>query len=137
MLWTQEDKEILQSFKDRIDCDDIKIKEQIKTVLLKNRFIMHVLNNKDLEEADAEPDDYFGVCVIPYYIIRPTQTNVKNFLCYEINYDELDRYNRVVKKLEIVFYILCHNDTLIDEDTGIARHDLMDALIQDEFNYTN
>ena len=137
MLWTKEDKAVLQSFKDRIDSDDIKIKEQIKKVLIQNRYIMHVLHNKELEEVDAEPEDYFGVCVLPYYLIQPTQSNVKNFLCYEVNYDELDRYNRVVKKLEIVFYIICHNKDIIDGDTGIARHDLLAALLQDEFNYTN
>ena len=140
MSWTDEDREALIAFTNaaaQVDCDDIKVKEQIKKVLLNNRFIVHVLNNDELEENDAEPDEYFGVNILPWYMVPSTQTSTKNFLCYEINYKELDRYNSSVKILQIVFHILCHQLDIIDEDTGIARHDLLAALIQDQFNYTN
>lgn len=137
MEWTQQDVAELQAFTTTIDSDDIKCKEQIKKILLNNRFIIHVLNNKELEEVDAEPDEYYGINILPYYIINPTQTNVQNFICFEINYDELNRYNSEVKKLNIVFYILCHHDNIIDEDTGISRHDLLASLIQYDFNFSN
>lgn len=137
MEWTQQDVAELQAFTTTIDSDDIKCKEQIKKILLNNRFIIHVLNNKELEEVDAEPDEYYGINILPYYIINPTQTNVQNFICFEINYDELNRYNSAVKKLNIVFYILCHHDNITDEDTGVARHDLLAALIQHDFNFSN
>lgn len=137
MEWTQSDKEALVAFKETIDSDNIKIKQKIKKTLLNNRFIIHVLNNKELEEAEAEPDDYFGVNILDYYMISPTQHNVQNFICYETNYDELNRYNSTVKIMQVVFYILCEQKNIKDEDTGIARHDLLAALIQDQFNYTN
>lgn len=136
MSWTNEDKEALLAFKHSVDSDDIKVKEQIKKVLLDNRFIVHVLNNKELEEAEAEPDEYFYENIRPYFLIPETQTNTKNFLCYEVSYKELDRYNSLVKMLQITFYILCHQQDLRDKETGVARHDLLAALVQDQFNFT-
>lgn len=136
MEWTDEDKKRLLSFKDVVDSDDIKIKEDIKKVLLNNKYIIHVLNNKELEEVDAEPDDYFGINILPYYMVTPTQHNVKNYLCYEISYDKTYE-SKVYKRLRVVFYILCEQKDIIDKETGIARHDLLAALVQDTFNYTN
>lgn len=139
-MWTEEDRESLQLFTEAIDFDNIKVKETIKKVLLDNRFIIHVLNNKELQEQDAEPDLYYGVNILPYYLINPTQYDVQNFICYETNVDKhsgVDRNNYCVKRLEIIFYILCEQKTVNDEDTGISRHDLLSALIQDQFNYTN
>lgn len=137
MEWTQEDVAELQKFTTTIDSDDIKIKEQIKQMLLNNRFIIHVLNNKELEEVEAEPDEYYNVNILPYYLLAPTQTNVQNFICFEVVYEELMRYNASAKRLNIIFHILCHHDNITDEDTGIARHDLLAALIQHDFNFTN
>lgn len=136
MEWTEQNKQRLLEFKNQIDCDDVKIKEIIKKVLLNNKYIIHVLNNKELEEADAEPDDYYGVNILPYYMVNPTQHNVKNYLCYEVSYDRTYE-SKVYKRLRIVFYILCEQEDITDKDTGIARHDLLAALVQDEFNFTN
>lgn len=135
--WTREDTKALLAFKDNVDSDNIKIKEQIKKNLLNNRFIIHVLHNTELEESDAEIDDYYGVNILPYYMIHDTQTDVKNYICFEVGYKDLNRYNKSVKMLQIFFYILCQEKNGIDEETGIARHDLLAALIQDQFNYTN
>ena len=146
MEWTDEDREGLLAFKSAIDSDDIKVKEAIKKVLLNNKYVIHVLNNKDLEESEAEPDEYFGTNILPYYMVNPTQTNVQNFICFEINYDMQSSYryskahqslNPTVKTLQVVFYILCEQKNIIEKDTGIARHDLLAALIQDQFNWSN
>jgi len=72
MEWTDQDKAHLLSFKDTVDSDDVKIKEKIKQLLLDNKYIIHVLNNKELEAVDAEPDEYFDVNILPYYMIAPT-----------------------------------------------------------------
>lgn len=141
MTWTDEDKAFLRAFKDNVDSDDIRVKEKIKQILLSNRYIIHVINDKELEdEVDDEGtgiDEYFGTHILPYYIINPAQSASNTFICYEVCYDELDRYNSTVKKLSIIFYILCEHKTLKDVETGIPRHDLLAALIQDQFNYTN
>lgn len=137
MEWTKDDVKRLLEFKNTVDSDDIKIKEQIKHKLVSNRYIAHVLNNKELEDSDANPEDYFGVNIFPYYIVYPTQHNVQNFICYEVTYRNIERYNSALKELDVMFYILCECKNIIDSDTGIARHDLLAALITDQFNHTN
>lgn len=137
MEWTQENKEALLAFKDNIGSDDIWYKEKIKESLIANKFIIHVLNNQELEDADAEPDEYLGINILPFYILNPTQSNVKNYICYEVRFDEDARYNKVIKYAQIVFYILCHYQNDIDDETGLARHDLLAALLLEQFNYTN
>lgn len=136
MAWTEEDTNALRTFRHSVDSDDIKVKEQIKRVLLNNRFIVHVLNNKELAADDAKPDEYFYENILPYYLIPETQTSTKNFLCYEVSYKDVDRYNSTVKILQVTFHILCHHEDLNDEETCVARHDLLAALVQDQFNYT-
>lgn len=137
MEWTDEDRAALLSFKNTIDCDDIKVKESIKKILLNNRFIVHVLGNEELESEDAEPEDYFGVNILPYYMIPTTVTNVKVFLCYEVGYTTVSQRNSSFKELEIVFHILCYKDKVLDKETGVARHDMLAALLIDQFNFTN
>lgn len=141
MTWTQEDKDKLLAFKKDMDSDDIRVKEKIKQILLNNRYIIHVLANKELEENVDDDgtgiDEYFGVNILPYYMIHPTQTHTSAFICYEVSYDELERYNNTQKKLNIIFYVLCDQKMITDADTGIAKHDLLAALIQDQFDWTN
>ena len=137
MEWTQEDSEWLRSFRNKIDCDEIKIKEQIKQQLLNNKYIIHVLNNKELEDADAAPDEYFGINILPFYQINPTQTNVQNFICYTVGFRDERRYAPEVKTLQVTFVILAEQKNIIDKETSLARTDLLGALIQDQFNWTN
>lgn len=137
MKWTKEDRKSLLAYKELMDSDDIRFKEIIKQQLLNNKYIIHVLNNKDLEDEEAEADEYFGVNILPYYLIKPTQTNVQNFICFETKFDEESRYNKVIKYGQIVFTILCEQKNIIDAETGIARQDLLAALLLDQFNWTN
>lgn len=143
--WTKEDSKRLASLKYVTDNDNIRIKEIIKQKLLANDDIIHVLNNKKLQEEEAENDEYFGVNILPYYIISPTQADSQNFICFTIGYENVERnftnstrtYNDLQRHLHIVFVVLCEQKNIKDEDTGIARHDLLAALIQNEFNFTN
>lgn len=141
MEWTKESRneraKLLREFREKIDYDDIKIKEKIKEKLLEEELIIHVLNNKELENADAQPDDYYGVNILPYYIIEPTQTDVQNFICFEVDYNELNYYNSSMKELLIKFIVLCEQKNIIDEDTSLPRHDLLASLILEKFNQTN
>lgn len=135
MAWTQEDKAALNSFKRNVDCDNTRFKQIIKEKLLDNRFIIHVLNNKNLDEDN--PDEYFGNNIFSYYAIDHTVTNVENWICFETNFDEEARYNKIIKHGQIIFYILCDLKNIVEKDTGIPRHDLLSALLLDQFNWTN
>lgn len=137
MEWTEQDRANLRSWRKNIDDEDIRVKEEIKRLLLGNKNIIHVLHNEELEESGAEADEYYGVNILPYYLISPTQHNVQNFLCFEVKFREMDRFNSIIKLQQIVFYILCEQKSIIEEDTGLARHDLLSALVKDQFNWSN
>lgn len=141
MEWTQESRneraKLLLEFKEIVDDDNIKVKEKIKKELLKNELVIHVLNNKELEEKDSQPEDYYGVNILDYYIIEPTQSDVQNFICYEVDCDRINEYNKAVKYLSIKFIVLCEQKNIEDKDTYIARHDLLAALLLKQFNHTN
>lgn len=143
MKWTDEDTKELLSLKDQMDYDPIRIKTKIKDVLLNNRWILHIIDNKNLEplvEDDGTgADEYFGKNILDYYIINPVQHDASTFICYEVSYNSTERYVRVgadYKELNIVFYILCNYKTMINSETGIAKHDLLAALISDTFNFS-
>lgn len=135
MSWTEEDTQSLRQYRDIIDSDDIRIKQRIKQVLLNNRFLIHVINNPDLDEEN--PNSYFGKNILPYYLISPTQTNVQNFICFSTQHTEIERYNKRMKYMQIIFNILCHEKNIVDKDTYLQRHDLLAALILHDFNWTN
>lgn len=137
MEWTIQDRQHLLEFRDRIDDDNTRCKQIIKKKLLDNKYIIHVLDNKELEDNDAEPDDYYNVNIRPAYIIPETQTDNKNFICFTVGWKDVPQWNKqVTKYLQITFTILCYQSTLIDKDTSLPRHDLLAALIKDEFNYS-
>ena len=143
--WTSEDSKRLASLKYVTDNDNIRIKEIIKQKLLNNDDIIHVLDNKDLQESEAENDEYFWRNILPFYLIPDAQTESQNFICFTVGYENVERnftnssrmYNDLQRHLHIVFVILCEKKNIKDRDTGIARHDLLAALIQNEFNFTN
>lgn len=137
MELTNEQLQTLRSLKTLMDSDDIRVKEIIKKSLIDSELIIYLLNNKELQDADADPSDYLGVNILPMYMIHPTQHNVQNYICYEVGFRELERYNSKMKLLQITFYILCEEKNNIEKLTGIARHDLLGALILDMFNWSN
>ena len=142
MTWTDADRERLLIFKDHPDCDDIKIKQKIKEVLLGDKYLLHVLNNEDLEQNVEDDmtgaDEYFGINILPFLIIEPSQSEAKNFVCFETGFEKR-RYdtNRTRKNLNIIFYLISEQKQVIDKETGIPRHDLLAGLIIDKFNWTN
>ena len=132
---TEEIKNKLVEYKNNVGSDNIQYKETIKEKLINNSAIIHSLNNKDLDPDS--PDDYYGENILPYYLLVDVQQKSKNYICFETSFDEVARYNDVMKLGKIIFYIVCDNKDIFDKDTGIARHDLLAALITDEFNWCN
>lgn len=122
-------------YKKHYENDNIYYKEIIKEKLINNSDIIKALNNSDLD-PDC-PADYMGENILPYYLIVETQGKTKNYICFETSFEEAPRYNKLMKFGQVIFYIICDNKTIYDKDTGIARHDLIAALIADEFNWTN
>ena len=137
MELTQEQLQILRGYKKNPDDDNIRIKEVCKKTLISDPLVLYLLNNKELEESEADPTDYIGTNILNNYLIHPTQHNVQNFICLGTESFESARFNEVIKIQRVVFYILCEEKNNIEEQTGLGRHDLIGARIQDLFNYTN
>lgn len=134
---TKEQKQYLIDLKKKPNEDDIRFKEIIKQKLLEDDILIWLLNNKELEDKEAENDEYFGENIKPQYLIPETQTDVQNYLCFEVSYEDGARYNPDIKYVQIIFYILCHEKTSIVEEIGAARHDLIAGVLIDKFNGSN
>ncbi len=119
------------------DDNNIRYKNIILKKLIENNKILYLLHNKELEDRDAEPMEYYGENLLPYYLISPTQSNVQNFICYETQMEDVSRGNAAMMNQQIIFYILCHKDTLIVDEVGAARHDLIAAVIKQMFQGSN
>lgn len=114
--------------------DNIYYKEIIKKKLINNHNLILAINNKELDPDS--PDDYIGVNIFPYYFLSDkTQTTAQNYICFETSFTEVYRYNQLIKQGQIIFYILADIRNILDNKTGISRHDLIAALIEDEFNW--
>lgn len=127
--------EDLKDLKTLPDDDNVRFKEIIKRRLYQNPDIIHALHAVELDEE--APDEYVGKVILPYLIVPQTQDIPRSYLCYNTNYDEVSRYNEIIKYAEVKFVVFCDYRDSIDPETGIARHDLLGALIRREFNFTN
>lgn len=90
-------------------------------------------------ELLGEVDRYFGdnSNIRPYLFIPNTQTDVKHYVCYQVMFDELPRYNNVQKYTTITFNIFVNGKDRTDRLTGIPRHDLIASIIREKFNWSN
>lgn len=152
--------EKLRGYSEFPDDENIQYKAKIKNALLSNPCLLYALNEKDLEselfdedgninwewneeKKEYEPlgewDRYFGNTsnIRPFLFIPETQDKVKHYVCYQVGFDELPRYNNVQKYTEVTFTIFCHENDRLDKLTGIPRHDLIASIIRERFNWSN
>lgn len=149
----------LRAYADTPDDDNIRYKEKIHDALLNNAELLYALNNEELEselfdeddnilideetgELLGEVDRYFGdnSNIRPYLFIPDTQTDVRHYVCYQVAFDELPRYQNMQnmqKYTEITFNIFVNGKDRTDKLTGIPRHDLIASIIREKFNWSN
>ena len=146
----------LRAYADTPDDDNIRYKEKIHDALLNNAELLYALNNEELEselfdeddnllideetgELLGEVDRYFGdnSNIRPYLFIPDTQTDVKHYVCYQVAFDELPRYSKIQKYIEITFNIFVNGKDRTDKLTGIPRHDLIASIIREKFNWSS
>lgn len=141
-LTKEEIENDLKSYRTIIDDDNIRIKDKIKKALQSNPYIKYVLRNmgdtEETEDIDDDDDDIFDINIVPYFAIFDTQTEVSNFICFETSYDEIQRYSSgTIKLMQVIFKVYCHSRSVKNEKLGMALHDLISALIKDQFDYTD
>lgn len=123
-------KRDIQNFDD----DIITMKRLIKQKLIADTDILEALHNKDID-IDS-PDEFLDNNIFGFIRIPQTQDTVRNFICFTVDDVEEDRYNEVIKIQYIQFNCICHLDDMKTE-YGIDRHDLLAALVRQNFNWTN
>lgn len=136
MSLSREELQELRAYKNSTDDENIRFKDIIKHKLLNDRRIIHVLNNKSLNED--EPDSYYLRNIFPTYILPNVIVDTDNYICFDTKTISTDLKNgKIIKTHYIIFHILCDAKTVFDKETGICRHDLLAALIKDNFAWTN
>ena len=157
ILTTKEDLlDKLRAYANTPDDDNIKYKNIIRKALLNCPELLCALNNKELEselfdddgnllidkdtgELLGEVDRYFGdnSNIRPSLFIPDTQTTVNSYVCYQVMFDELPRYQNIYKYNEIIFNIFVNGKDRTDKLTGIPRHDLIASIIRERFNWSS
>lgn len=150
----------LRAYKTTPDDENIQYKKKIEKALMLNPCLLYALNEKSLEselfdddgninwewnedtkEYDplGEWDRYFGGTsnIRPYLFIPDTQTEVKHYICYQVSFDEMPRYQDTLKYTNVTFTIFVHGNDRNDKLTGIPRHDLIASIIRERFNWSN
>ena len=118
----------LRAYRTTPDDDVILYKQKIKNALLLNPCLLYALDDKELEselfdkhgninwewnedtkqyEPLGEWDRYFGGTsnIRPYLFIPDTQTEVKHYICYQVSFDEMPRYQDTLKYTNVTFTI--------------------------------
>jgi len=150
----------LRAYAETPDDDNTRYKEKIRKSLLNCPELLYALHEKELQdelfceneegvielnidsetgELLGEVDRYFGENsnIRPYIFIPETQTKVKHYVCYQVMFDELPRYNNIQKYTEVIFTIFVDGKDREDELTGIPRHDLIASIIREKFNWSS
>lgn len=146
----------LRAYSETPDDDSIRYKNIIKKKLLNCPELLYALNVPELEselfdengdllidentgELLGEVDRYFGdnAYIRPTLYFPDTQTDVSNYICYQVLFDETPKNNKVLKYTKIVFTIFVNGSNRTDVLTGIPRHDLIGSIIREKFNWTN
>lgn len=150
----------LRAYANTPDDETVQYKEKIRKTLLKCPELLYALHEENLEEELfcedengnlilnideetgellGEVDGYFGESsnIRSYLFIPETQTEVKHYVCYQVMFDELPRYNDVQKYTQITFTIFVNGKDREDKSTGLPRHDLIASIIREKFNWSN
>ena len=150
----------LRAYRTTPDDENIQYKKKIEKALMLNPCLLYALNEKSLEselfdddgninwewneetkeyEPLGEWDRYFGGTsnIRPYLFIPDTQTEVKHYICYQVSFDEMPRYQDTLKYTNVTFTIFVHGNDRNDKLTGVPRHDLIASIIRERFNWSN
>lgn len=152
--------EKLRSYRSTPDDESIIYKQRIKKALIQCPELLYALNEESLEEELfdddgninwkwneeskeyiplGEWDRYFGdsANIRSQLFFPETQTETKHYICYQVSFDNVPKYNKTQKYTEIKFTIFCQERDIIDKLTGIPRHDLIASIIRERFNWSN
>lgn len=112
-----------------------RYKYKIMQKLTSNQDVLHALHDGRLDTDGNEVlngDLYRDVCIFDFMKLPSGQTEVKNYICFEVN----DNGTGDFTSRTIVFRTVSHEDDH-KTDWGISRQDLLALIIKNEFDWTN
>ena len=141
LLYALNESTLYNELFDPLDKDHLVYDEDKKIYVPtdKCRIYGQIDNTTGKYELLGDVDRYFGdnSNIRPYLFIPDTQTDVKHYVCYQVMFDELPKYQNVQKYTEITFTIFVNGKDRTDKLTGIPRHDLIASIIREKFNWSN
>jgi hypothetical protein len=115
----------------------VLFKQLVLKDLYVDRDIIETLHNPALEAQGATPEDYRGVNIFSFLKIPDTQSTVKNFICFDVNFNgDYYRDNPAFLQGYIIFRTVAHEDD-VNTEYGIDRQDLLGMLIKDRYTWSN
>lgn len=134
---TQDRLEIIDMIHKDNKYDDISHdKYLILHELYKDADLIEVLNNKELESKKAMPEEYRNINIFSFLKIPDIQSEVKNFICFEVDDIQESTVNNAFIKKMVRFRTVSHERD-VKTDFGIDRQDLLALIIKDIFNWSN
>lgn len=145
----------LISYADNPDDDNIRYKQKIKQALIHCPELLYLIHDKELEvelfdedgnlnvDEDGEPigdwGAYFGSNshIRDYLFFPDVQTDSSVYLCYQVSQRERPRYNAIEKYALITFNVFVYHKDNTDDETGLARHDMIASIIREKINWSN
>lgn len=151
---------IIDSTHEKIDgkYDDIDMyKFIIMRTLLDDQDILNTLNNDLLSQntnikvdesgnpildedgniiQEIDGSGYQDTAIFNFLKIPDIQSEVKNFICFEVNNIEIPRLSTVLMTKNIIFRTISHESDY-KTDYGIARQDLLAMIIKSKFDWSN
>lgn len=132
------------------DDNNIYLKEKVKKALLKSPELLYAFHNLDLEDTELFNHDgtinydgdwtmYYGEegNIHPYFYLPNTQDKVRHHLCFKTEFTDIPKYNQIMCYMNVTFLVMIDVRDVIDQLTGIARHDLISSIIRERFNWSN
>lgn len=117
-----------------IDNDIVRKKRALKQIFLSDPAILETLHNPDL---DVEcPEDFFNVNILDYIKLTPTQDEMRNFLCYEIQEKYLAEHNPKIKNQYLTIVCLIQEKDM-ETNYDMNRADLLACLVKENINLSN
>lgn len=74
--------------------------------------------------------------IVPFIKLNGVQTEVLNFIMFDVEDHDVDYYNQAIKNQHLVVYIVVHENDMYTE-YGVTRIDLLDYIVRDLLCWTN
>ena len=134
-----EDMELILNRSTGDDTDSLKIddivrcKYKIMKLLTEDVDILNTLHNVDLGAIKPlNGDAYRNVNIFDFMKLPSNKDIVNNYICFEIN----DNGRGSMTNKTIIFRCVSHISD-VETDWGVARHDLLAAIVKNKFDWSN